>query len=102
MSLLRIILLFVMAHLGFLSARMTGSLYALANGASTFTVGVIIALFSLVPMLIAVRVGRWLDAVGPRRPTLIGLATWCSAGCCCRRCSPTTRPTSRPCSWLPP
>ena len=74
MSLLRIILLFVMAHLGFLSARMTGSLYALANGASTFTVGVIIALFSLVPMLIAVRVGRWLDAVGPRRPTLIGLA----------------------------
>ena len=33
MILLRIIVLFVMAHLGFISARMTGSLYALANGA---------------------------------------------------------------------
>jgi len=73
-SLLRIILLFVMAHLGFISARMTGSLYALANGASTFTVGVIVALFSLVPMLIAVRVGRWIDVVGARRPTIMGLA----------------------------
>jgi MFS family permease len=56
----------------FVSARMTASLYALANNASTFTVGVILALFSLVPMLISVRAGRWLDAVGPRRPTQIG------------------------------
>jgi len=30
-------------------------------------------LFALVPMLIAVRAGRWLDAVGPWRPTLTGL-----------------------------
>jgi predicted MFS family arabinose efflux permease len=74
MSLLRIIVLFVMAHLGFVSARMTGSLYALANGASTFTVGVMMALFALVPMLIAVRAGRWLDAVGPWRPVASGLA----------------------------
>jgi len=58
--------------MAFVAARMTASLYALANNASTFTVGVILALFSLVPMLIALRAGRWLDAVGPRRPTLIG------------------------------
>ena len=74
MILFRIIVLFVMAHLGFVSARMTGSLYALANGASTFTVGVMMALFALVPMLIAVRAGRWLDAVGPWRPILTGLS----------------------------
>ena len=59
--------------MAFVSARMTASLYALANGASTFTVGVIMALFSLIPMLIGVRAGRWLDAVGARRPTMIGV-----------------------------
>jgi len=72
MTLARIIAIAVLAHMAFVAARMTASLYALANHASTFTVGVIMALFSLVPMLIAVRVGRWLDAVGARRPTVIG------------------------------
>ena len=72
MTLLRLILIAVLSHMVFVSARMTASLYALANQASTFTVGVILALFSLVPMLVSVRAGRWVDAVGPQRPTLIG------------------------------
>src|SRR5512137_1008168 len=67
-----IILVGVLTHTTFVSARMTGSLYALANGASTFTVGVLMALFALVPMLTAVRAGRWLDAVGPRKPLAAG------------------------------
>ena len=73
MILARIIAITVLTHMAFVSARMTASLYALANGASTFTVGVIMALFSLIPMLIGVRAGRWLDAVGARRPTMIGV-----------------------------
>ncbi len=73
MILARIIGLMVLTHMAFVAARMTGSLYALANKASTFTVGVVMALFALVPMLIAVRAGRWLDAVGPWRPTLVGV-----------------------------
>jgi len=72
MTLARIIAIAVLTHMAFVAARMTASLYALANNASTFTVGVILALFSLVPMLIALRAGRWLDATGPRRPILIG------------------------------
>ena len=72
MTLARLIAIAVLTHMAFVAARMTASLYALANNASTFTVGVILALFSLVPMLIALRAGRWLDAVGPRRPILIG------------------------------
>lgn len=72
MTLARIIAIAVLTHMAFVSSRMIASLYALANHSSTFTVGVIIALFGLVPMLIAVRVGRWLDAVGPWRPTLLG------------------------------
>jgi len=71
-TLARIIAIAVLAHMAFVAARLTASLYALANHASTFTVGVIMALFSLVPMLLAVRAGRWLDAVGARRPVLIG------------------------------
>ena len=73
MELARIIAIAVLAHMGLVSARMTASLYALENKTSTFTVGVILALFSLVPMLIAMPAGRWLDAVGPWRPTLIGV-----------------------------
>jgi MFS family permease len=73
MILARIIALGLLTHMAFVSARMTGSLYALANKASAFTVGVMMALFALVPMLIAVRAGRWLDAVGPRRPILTGI-----------------------------
>ena len=74
MTLLTIILLGVLTHTTFVSARMVGSLYALANGASTFTVGVLMSLFALVPMLTAVRAGRWLDAVGPFKPLAAGAA----------------------------
>jgi predicted MFS family arabinose efflux permease len=69
----RIIAMAVLTHMAFVSARMTGSLYALAYKASTFTVGVMMALFALIPMLIAVRAGRWLDEVGPFRPILTGI-----------------------------
>jgi len=71
-TLLTIISIGVLTHTTFVSARMIGSLYALANGASTFTVGVLMALFALVPMLTAVRAGRWLDAVGPLKPLAAG------------------------------
>ena len=73
MTLPRIIAFAIFAHIAFVSTRMAGSLYALANNASTFTVGVLMALFALVPMLIAVHTGRWLDAVGARRPLLTGM-----------------------------
>jgi len=74
MTLFTIVTLNVLTHTTFVSARMVGSLYALAHGASTFTVGVLMALFALVPMLVAVRAGRWLDAVGPFRPLVAGAA----------------------------
>ncbi len=72
MNLPRLIAMSMLAHITFVATRMAGSLYALAHHASTFTVGVQMALFALVPMLTAVRAGRWLDAVGARRPMLVG------------------------------
>jgi MFS family permease len=53
-------------------ARITTSLYALSLHASTFTVGTLIALFSLFPMLFAVPTGRAIDRVGIVRPMLAG------------------------------
>jgi len=73
-SLAHILALTVLTHSAFIAVRVTGSLYALAHQASVFTIGVIMALFALVPMLLALRAGRWLDAVGPRRPLLLGTA----------------------------
>lgn len=64
----------VLTHTAFSSARMTSSLYALSNRSSAFTVGVVMALFALVPALLAVRAGRWLDRVGSYRPLLLGAA----------------------------
>jgi uncharacterized protein (TIGR00297 family) len=43
-------------------------------GASPFTVGVLMALYALLPMLLAVAAGRLSDRVGTRRPMLIGSA----------------------------
>jgi predicted MFS family arabinose efflux permease len=64
----------VLTHTSFGAARLTGTLYALSNKASAFTVGVQMALFALVPALLAVSAGRWLDASGPFRPLLLGTA----------------------------
>jgi predicted MFS family arabinose efflux permease len=50
---------------------MTTSLFALQLGGSEFTVGLLMALFALLPMLLSVSVGRLIDRVGPRRPILL-------------------------------
>jgi len=60
----------------------TVSLAAIALGASPFTVGVLVALFAVVPMVAAVSMGRLIDRVGVRGPLVaaaaavaLGLAT---------------------------
>jgi MFS family permease len=65
----------VLGHLCFVGSRMTTTLFALKLGASEFTVGVLLALFAVLPMLLSVTAGRIIDRLGPRRPVMIGLAT---------------------------
>jgi MFS family permease len=68
----------VCAHVALTAARVTTSLYALSLHASEFTVGTLIELFALFPMLLAVGMGRIIDRVGiyqpPRFGALIGSA----------------------------
>ncbi len=67
-----IILLTILAHTAFTSSRMTVSLYALKLQASPFTVGVLMSLYALLPMLLSVLAGRLIDRIGPRVPLLWG------------------------------
>jgi MFS family permease len=63
-----------LAHLAFVGSRMSTSLFALQLGASEFTVGLLMALFAALPMVLSVWSGRLIDRTGPRRPLLAGLA----------------------------
>lgn len=65
------VLLNGLGHLAFVGARMTTALFALELGGSEFTVGVLMALFALLPMVLSVSAGRFIDRVGPRVPLLV-------------------------------
>jgi MFS family permease len=70
--LFRLIAVAVTAHVALGAARVTTALYALSLQASAFTVGTLIALFALVPMMLAVPMGRAIDRIGMRKPLMIG------------------------------
>ena len=59
-------------HMSFYGARMDVALFALQLGASAATVGLLTALFGLLPVLLSVSIGRWADRIGPRFPIQAG------------------------------
>ncbi|MDQ6620720.1 MAG: MFS transporter [Pseudomonadota bacterium] len=61
-------------HVVLSGSRVTVSLDALGRGASAFTVGLLIALYALLPMLLAISAGRLSDRIGMLRPMQIGSA----------------------------
>jgi MFS family permease len=70
--LLSLIAVAVTAHVALGAARVTISLYALSMQASAFTVGTLVALFAVFPMLFAVPMGRVIDRIGVRKPMMAG------------------------------
>lgn len=64
------IVLTVLTHVAFVGSRMTISLYGIKLGATPLTVGVLMALYAALPMLLAVYAGRQIDRIGPRLPML--------------------------------
>ncbi|MGZ8262892.1 MAG: MFS transporter [Burkholderiales bacterium] len=68
-----LVLMCMLSHSGFGGSRVAISLYALDQGASQFTIGVLMALYAVCPLFLAVFVGRFADRVGPRLPMMIGL-----------------------------
>jgi predicted MFS family arabinose efflux permease len=72
-NLLALISLMVLAHTTFTGGRVALSLYALNLNASTFTVGLLMSLLAVIPMLFSVLVGRWTDRSGIALPAWIAL-----------------------------
>ena len=60
----------VLSHVGFVASRITVSLAAIEQQASPLTVGVLMALYSVIPMVLAVVAGRLVDRGGVYRPLL--------------------------------
>ncbi|HYN13424.1 MAG TPA: MFS transporter [Burkholderiales bacterium] len=73
MEILYLVALNALAHLAFVGARLTTTLFALHLGASEFTVGLLMALLAVLPMLLSVSTGRLVDRTGPRRPLALSL-----------------------------
>jgi len=61
----------VLSHAGFVGSRITMSLTAISQGATPLSVGVLVSLYAVIPMLMAVQAGRLVDRVGAFRPIAI-------------------------------
>ncbi|GAB3539094.1 hypothetical protein GCM10027343_05980 [Noviherbaspirillum agri] len=70
--LLQLILVSLTAHIALAGSRVTTSLYAISLHASELTIGILISLFALFPMLFAVTAGKVIDRIGIARPMLAG------------------------------
>src|SRR3954463_4966348 len=65
-------LMSVLNHSTFAGTRVVVALYAIRLGETPFTVGTLMALYSLLPMIFAVTIGRLTDRFGVRAPMLTG------------------------------
>ncbi len=74
MAIYLIVLMCTLNHSGFAGSRVAVSLYALDLRANQLSIGVLMALYALCPMLLAVAIGKLADRVGPRLPMLMGTA----------------------------
>jgi len=67
-----LIFITLLNHSAFAGSRVAVSLYAIHLHATPFTVGTLMALYAVLPMLLAVSMGRLIDRIGARFPMLIG------------------------------
>lgn len=63
----------MLSHIAFTGGRVAMSLGSLQLGGSTFMVGVLMSLLTVVPMFMSVLAGRWTDRVGTFKPIFIAL-----------------------------
>jgi len=75
----RLICLLVLGHISFTGGRFTLTLQAVALKASPLSIGLLMSLMMVVPMVLAVHMGRWADRLGFARPALLGLGVLAAA-----------------------
>lgn len=78
---LTLCLLLLLIHMTLTGGRISVMLSGLNLGMSTLSIGLLISVFALLPMLVSVRFGRLIDSIGPFKPmraaaiaTAIGVA----------------------------
>src|ERR1035437_1988582 len=62
-------------HMAFSGGRVSGSLFALSVGSHEWVVGIFMAMFSVLPTLAAMSVGRWVDRMGALPVLRFGMLT---------------------------
>ena len=67
-----IIILMVLDHIAFSGSRISVTLYSIHQGASALTVGILVAMYALLPAIFSVAAGRWIDRIGFIRPIQLG------------------------------
>ena len=67
-----LIILMVLDHIAFNGSRVSVTLYALFQGASALTVGLLMAMYALLPAIFSVTAGRWIDRIGVVKPIQLG------------------------------
>ena len=67
-----LIALSILNHVAFAGTRISLTLSALHLELPTFQVGLVLSLYSLLPMLLAIPGGRWIDRTGARWPMTLG------------------------------
>lgn len=72
--LLPLIFVNVTGHLALSGGRLTGSLFILDSGYPESLVGLFMALFSVIPVLTSLQIGRWVDSAGALRAMKVGVA----------------------------
>ncbi len=69
-----LVLLLIIAHTAFNGIRIATSLAAIKAGGGALWVGLLTAMFNIVPAFVAIRVGRMVDRVPLKRPLVFGCA----------------------------
>jgi len=81
MTIYLVVLMCFLSQAGFGGSRVAVSLHALQLSSNQLMIGVVIALYSLCPMLFAIAIGRFADRVPPRRLVIVGSAFMTAALC---------------------
>ena len=72
MTIYLVVLMAFLSQAGFGGSRVAVSLHALELTANQFAIGLVIALYSLCPMLLAIVIGRFADRTSPRGMVILG------------------------------
>lgn len=72
MTLYILVLLALLAHIGFAGSRLAVPLFAVDNGATPFVVGTVVALYAVFPVVLALPAGRMTDRLGFKIPLVFG------------------------------